>query len=79
MQLKNPCNNTKIFNHPLVGKHNALTDFLLAEKKMVELDPPDLVVLERNTATDPQDQKEVPRLLQHILHVLFPNNGALLS
>jgi hypothetical protein len=35
--------------------------------------------MERIAATDPQDQKEVPRPLQHILHVLFPNNGALLS
>jgi hypothetical protein len=79
MQLKNSCNNTMVFNHPLVGKQNALTDFLLAQKKMAELEPPGLVVMEHNTATDPQDQMEVPHPWQHIFHVLFPSNGALLS
>jgi hypothetical protein len=79
MQLKNSCNNTKVFNHPWVGKKNALTDFLLAQKKMAELEPLSLVVMEHNTAIDHQDRKEVPHPLQHILHVLSPNNGALLS
>ena len=35
---------------------NALTDFfLLAQKKMMELEPPGLVVMERNASTFPQD------------------------
>jgi hypothetical protein len=72
MQPKNLCNNTKVFNHPLVGKRNAPTDFLLAQKKMAELEPSGLVVMEHNTSIDPQYQKEVPRPLQHIVHVLFP-------
>jgi hypothetical protein len=55
MQLKNSCNNTMVFNHHLVGKQNALMDFLLAQKKMVELEPPALVVLERNASTGRQD------------------------
>jgi hypothetical protein len=71
LQLKKSCNNTKVFNHPLVGKQNALTDFLLAQKKMAELEPPGLVVMERNASTGPQYQKEVPRPLQHICHVFF--------
>jgi hypothetical protein len=71
MQFKNSCNNTKIFNHPLVGKQNALIDFLLAQKKMAELEPPSLVEMERDASTGPQYQKEVPRHLQHIVHVLF--------
>jgi hypothetical protein len=45
--------------------------FLLAQKKMAELEPLDLVVMECNTSTGLQYQKEVPRPLQHIIHVLF--------
>ena len=60
-----------------MGKQNVMTDFLLAQKKMAELEPPDLVVRNRNAATNPQDQTEVPRPLPHILYILFPNNGAL--
>ena len=60
-----------------MGMQNALTDFLLAQKKMAELEPPGLVVTNRNTATNPQDQMEVPRPLPHILYIRFPNNGAL--
>jgi hypothetical protein len=60
MQLKNSCNNTMVFNHPLVGKQNALTDFLLAQKKMAEMEPLGLVVMECNASIGPQDQKEVP-------------------
>jgi len=60
-----------------VGTQNALTDFLLAQKKMAELEPPGLVVTNRNAATNPQDQTEVPRPLTHIIYILFPNNGAL--
>jgi hypothetical protein len=52
---------------------------LLAQKKIAELQPPGLVVMDRNAATYPQDQKEVPCPLPHILYILFPNNGALLS
>jgi hypothetical protein len=67
MQLKNSCNNTKVFNHPLVGKQNALSDFLLdfllAQKKMAELEPLCLVVMECNSSTGPQDKKEVPHPL----------------
>ena len=44
---------------------------------MAELEPPDLVVMNRNAATNPQDQTEVPRPLPHILNILFPNNEAL--
>ena len=77
MQLKNSHNNTQVFNRPCVGKQNALTDFLLAQKKMAELKPPSLVVTNRNAATNPQDQPEVPRPLPCILYILFPNNGAL--
>jgi hypothetical protein len=60
-----------------VGTQNALTDFLLAHKKMAELEHPGFVVTNRNTATNPQDQREVPRPLPHILYILFQNNGAL--
>jgi hypothetical protein len=63
----------------LVGKQNVLTDFLLAQKKMVGLEPPGLVVMDRNASTVSQDQKEVPLPLQHIFHVLFSNNGVVLS
>jgi hypothetical protein len=79
MKPKNLCNNTKVFNHPLVGKENALTDFFLPKKKMAELEPPSLVVMEHNISVGPQYQKEVPHPLQRIVHVLFPNNGAVLS
>ena len=68
MKLKNSDNNTQVFNRPCVGTHNALTDFLLAQKKMAELN---------NAAINPQDQTEVPRPLPCILYILFPNNGAL--
>jgi hypothetical protein len=51
---------------------------LLAQKKMVEVEPSGLVVMERNASTGRQDQKEVPLPLQHIFHVLFANNGAVL-
>ena len=61
MQLKNSHNNTYVSNSPCVGKQNALTDFLLAQKKMEELEPPGLVVTNRNATTNPQDQREVPR------------------
>ena len=60
-----------------MGKQNALTDFLLAQKKMAELKPPSLVVTNRNAATNPQDQTEVPRPLPHIFYIIFPYNGAL--
>jgi hypothetical protein len=60
-----------------MGTQNALTDFLLAQKKMAELEPPGLVVTNSNSATNPQDQTEVPRPLPHILYILFPNNRAL--
>ena len=68
MKLKNSDNNTQVFNRPCVGTHNALTDFLLAQKKMAELN---------NAAIKPQDQTEVPRPLTCILYILFSNNGAL--
>ena len=61
MKLKNSDNNTKVFNRPCVGTQNALTDFLLAQKKMAELKPPSLVVMNHNAAINPQDQTEVPR------------------
>ena len=77
MKFKNSVNNTQVFNRPCVGTQNALTDFLLAQKKMAELKPPNLVVKNRNTATNPQDQTKVPRLLPHILYIFFLNNGAL--
>ena len=77
MQLKNSQNITHVFNCPCVGMQNALTDFLLAQKKMAELEPPGLVVTNRNAATNPQDQMEVPRPLPHILYIRFPNNGEL--
>ena len=77
MKLKNSNNNTYVFNHPCVGTQNALTDFLLAQKKMAELKPPSLVVTNRNAAINPQDQTEIPRPLPCILYILFPNNGAL--
>jgi hypothetical protein len=44
---------------------------------MAELEPPGLVVKNRNAATNSQDQTEVPRPLPHILYIFFPNNGAL--
>ena len=56
---------------------NALTDFLLAQKKMAELKPLILVVTNRNAAINPHDQTEVPCPLPCILYILFPNNGAL--
>ena len=77
MKFKNSVNNTQVFNRPCVGTQNALTDFLLAQKKMAELKPPSLVVMNRNAAINPQDQTEVPRPLPCILYILFPNNGAL--
>ena len=61
MKLKNSDNNTQVFNRLCVGTQNALTDFLLAQKKMAELKPPSLVVTNRNAAINPQDQTEVPR------------------
>jgi hypothetical protein len=60
-----------------VGTQNALMDFLLAQKKMTEMEPLGLVVTNCNAATNPQDQTEVSRPLPHILYILFPNNGAL--
>jgi hypothetical protein len=39
---------TKVFNHRWVGKPNALVDFLLAWKKMEELEPLGLVVTGKN-------------------------------
>ena len=66
MKLKNSDNNTQVFNHPCV-----------AQKKMAEQEPPGLVVTDNNAATNPRGQTEVPRPLPHILHILFPNNGAL--
>ena len=77
MKLKNSDSNTQVFNRPCIVTQNALMDFLLAQKKMAELKPPSLMVTNRNTATNPQDQTEVPRPLPHILYILFPNNGAL--
>ena len=77
MQLKNSHNNTQVFNHPCVETHNALTDFLLAQKKMAVLKPLSLVVTNRNTAINPRDQTEVARPLSRILYILFQNNGAL--
>ena len=71
MKLKNSHNNTYVFNRPCVGKQNALTDFLLAQKKMAELKPPSLVVTNRNAATNPQDLTEVPSPLPHILYIFF--------
>ena len=44
---------------------------------MADLEPLSLVVMNRNAATNPQDQTEVPRPLPHILYILFPNNGVL--
>ena len=44
MKLKNSDNNTYVFNRPCVGTQNALTDFLLAQKKMAELKPLSLVL-----------------------------------
>jgi len=60
-----------------VGTQNALTDFLLAQKKMAELEPPSLVVMNHNAATNPRDQTGISRPLPHILYIPFPNNGAL--
>ena len=77
MKLKNSDNNTQVFNRPCIGTQNALTDLLLAQKKLAELKPPSLVVTNRNTAINPQDQTEVPRPLPCILYIPFPNNGAL--
>ena len=77
MKFKNSVNNTQVFNRPCVGTQNALTDFLLAQKKLAELKPPSLVVTNRNAAINPQDQTEVPRPLPCILYIIFPNNGAL--
>ena len=77
MKLKNPDNNTQVFNRPCVGTQNALTDFLLAQKKMTELEPLGLGVTNRNAAINPPDQTEVLRPFPHILYILFPNNGAL--
>jgi hypothetical protein len=39
---------TEVFNHRWVGKLNALVDFLLAWKKMEELELPGLVVTGNN-------------------------------
>ena len=64
MKLKNS-DNTQVFNRPCVGTQNALTDFLLAQKKMAELKPPSLVVTNRNAAINSQDQTEVQ--LRHLL------------
>ena len=44
---------------------------------MAELKPPNLVVMNRNAAINPQDQTEVPRPLPCILYILFLNNGVL--
>ena len=77
MKLKNSDNNTQVFNRPCVGTQNALTDFLLAQKKMAELKPPSLVVTNRNSAINPQDQMEISRPLPRILYILFQNNRAL--
>jgi hypothetical protein len=44
---------------------------------MAELEPPNLVVMNRNAATNPHDQTEVPRPLPYILYILFSNNGVL--
>ena len=71
MKLKNSDNNTQVFNRPCIGTQNALTDFLLVQKKMAELKPLSLVVTNRNAAINFQDQTEVPRLLPCILYILF--------
>ena len=71
MQHKNSHNNTQVFNRPCMGKQNALMNFLLAQKKMAELEPLCLVMMDRNASSDPQDQKEVPCPLPHILYIFF--------
>ena len=77
MKLKNSDNNTQVFNRSCVGTQNALTDFLLVQKKMAELKPPSLVVTNHNPVINPQNRTEVPRPLPCILYILFLNNGAL--